>query len=544
MIFLHTVPVIIKYIIDDVIPSENYTLMIQVIAIMFGIIIFGTLLTLYYVYQSMLIREKASLDLSKMLFKRVEESSLENVNKLKTGDVITTINGDSSRTIDFSLNLINEISLNLALLIYIFIILLILDFRLLLLSLIILPFLILTQIHFGKVLHDKSVILRNSFGDYISFLEEKVRHVRLVQLFQKEKEETEEFEKKGNEIINKTINVALTSEYSFAISTFLTHLALVIVLGFSAYFVMSGELTTGTLVAFYGYQMSLYSPIKKILHSYSTMKKDIVGVERVSKLYRETEPLEKTKTPKPIPTNPKQIQFENVSLKKNEKNILKNISVQINKGQIIGITGPSGSGKSTLLNLIYRFSDPSAGEIKLNNTNIKNFEITKYRQLVALITSTPELLNDTIINNLKIANNNISKEKIEKVCKFVHIHDYIITLKKGYDTNLGSISEKLSEGQKQRISIARAILKDPLFFLFDETTSSLDAQTEKHIERLIVVLKNIGKTVVIVSHRINSLKKADNILVLKDGEIIEQGTYTELVNQNSLFKKLATLQEE
>ena len=544
MIALHSVPIILKYIIDIVIPSNDSKLMLTVIGILFGVVIFGSILTLVYIYLVMLVRERASLDISTIIFSRAENTSLQNADKIKIGDAITTINNDSSRSVDFVLNLVDELTLNIALLLYIFIILFVLEFRLLLLSLIILPLLIYSQLYFGKILHKKASLLRNSFGDYISFVEERLRNIKLVQLFRREKEESDNFRKKGELVVNQTVDISLYSEYSIAASTFLTHFALVSVLGFSAYLVMRGDITTGTLVAFYGYQISLYAPVKKILHTYSKLKQDMVGVERVKKLYNDTQPLNEPMNPKHVPSHPKKIISEEVGLNIDGKQILENLSFEIETGKIIGLTGPSGSGKTTILNLLYRFIDPDKGRILLDGTDIKEFGVHDYRKLIAYLPSKPDLLDDTILNNIRFANKHISIKQVEFACRLANIHKYITTLKDGYNTHLGTLGDELSEGQKQRIAIARAILKSPKIYLLDETTAAFDAETEKYISLVLSRLKDAKRTIIIVTHRISFLRNTDKILVIDKGTVIEQGTYKELMEKDSKLKKFRMLQEK
>jgi ATP-binding cassette, subfamily B, putative efflux pump len=542
LLLAHSIPLILRHLIDVVIPQADTLRLAPTVSLLFGVVIISAGLTLIYIYFTMLVREKASLNLSIKLFGKVENSSLESAQKQQTGDLITTIDSDTGRTIDFGMKIIDDIPLNIIVLVYIFILLVIMDWRLLLLSLLIIPLLILSQIFFGKRIRNESNKLRKVFGDYISFMEERINNVKLVQLFNREEDETKKFTRRGQDVLNQSIHIAVLQEAAVAVSTFLTHFSLALVLGVSAYFVVQGNLTIGTMVAFYGYQISLYSPIKKLMNTYIGLKQSVISVNKVRELESQTLPLEETITPINLPEPPFSFEINEVSLVREGRSIFEGIDCKFESGKVIGVTGPSGSGKSTILELLYRFLEPTEGKILLNNQDIRLFKTNQYRKLVAFLPSKTTLISGTIEDNIKFGMPEATRDMVEQAAKFSDLHKFIEKLPMKYETDIGTINEKISEGQIKRIAIARALLKKPYIYLFDETTSGLDAETESRIQRIWWLLRSAGKIVVVTSHRITSLKQTDYLYVIANGQIAEEGKYDELMKKDSLLKKLGKLQ--
>ena len=235
------------------------------------------------------------------------------------------------------------------------------------------------------------------------------------------------------------------------------------------------------------------------------------------------------------------IEIKNVSFKYENINILNDINLSIKKGKMIAIVGKSGSGKSTLADLLARFYDVNDGEILIDSCNIKEISIADLRDLIGIVSQESILFNDTIYNNIGLGKINASQEEIISAAKIANAHDFILQTKNGYQTNIGDKGNKLSGGEKQRITIARAILKNPEILILDEATSSLDAESEKLVQEALGNLMK-GRTSLVIAHRISTIKLADEIIVLDAGKIIEKGNHEELINQKGHYKKLFDLQ--
>jgi subfamily B ATP-binding cassette protein MsbA len=236
-----------------------------------------------------------------------------------------------------------------------------------------------------------------------------------------------------------------------------------------------------------------------------------------------------------------QITIENISFKYEDENVLKNFTIQVPKGKTVALVGQSGSGKSTIANLLTRFYDVQEGSIKIDNIDIKNMTMNSLRGMIGLVTQDSILFNDTIKNNILIGKEGATDEEIIEALKVANAYEFVKDLPNGINTNIGDAGNKLSGGQKQRLSIARAVLKNPPIMILDEATSALDTESEKHVQ---IALENMmqNRTSIVIAHRLSTIQKADNIIVMKKGEIVEQGTHLELLALNGTYSNLVTLQ--
>jgi len=236
-----------------------------------------------------------------------------------------------------------------------------------------------------------------------------------------------------------------------------------------------------------------------------------------------------------------QIVYKNVSFTYEKEEVLKNVTLEIQKGKTIALVGPSGGGKSTMVDLLPRFYDCSKGEITIDQIPIKDMIISDLRKLMGIVTQESILFNDTVFNNIAFGLNNTTKEDVVDAAKIANAHDFIMELENGYETNIGDRGTKLSGGQRQRLNIARAILKNPPILILDEATSSLDTESERLVqEALDKLMKN--RTSVIIAHRLSTIQHADEIIVLQKGEIVERGTHADLLKINGIYKKLCEMQ--
>ena len=249
-----------------------------------------------------------------------------------------------------------------------------------------------------------------------------------------------------------------------------------------------------------------------------------------------------TKNTKTISEFKSEINFEAVTFSYENIQVLKDINLSIKKGETIALVGQSGSGKSTLADLIARFYDVKIGAVKIDGENIKNLKITDVRTLMGIVNQESILFNDSIFNNILLGNPTATKKEVESAAKVANAHDFILQTEIGYDTNIGDSGVKLSGGEKQRISIARAILKNPPIMILDEATSSLDKQSEKLVQdALNKLMKN--RTSIVIAHRLSTIQHADKIIVLHEGKVVEEGAHKELLTNNNHYKKLYDLKD-
>ena len=297
-----------------------------------------------------------------------------------------------------------------------------------------------------------------------------------------------------------------------------------------------------TFIGFIAIFFQILEPAKRLSASISNIQGGIPAVQRVLEILDYDLKVEEIENPISISTLHHQIEFKNISFYYDKDNqILKNFSLTLPKGKTVALVGQSGSGKTTIANLLARFYDVTEGEILIDGTDIKHLKIEEYRKLLGMVTQESVLFNDTVYNNILMGKTEATKEEVENASKIANAHQFIENLAEGYQTNIGDDGNKLSGGQKQRLSIARAVLKNPPIMILDEATSALDTESERLVqEALDHMMEN--RTSLVIAHRLSTIQKADHIVVMERGNIVEQGTHQELMTKDGVYKRLIELQ--
>jgi subfamily B ATP-binding cassette protein MsbA len=296
-----------------------------------------------------------------------------------------------------------------------------------------------------------------------------------------------------------------------------------------------------TFIAFIALAYTILTPAKAISKASYQVKSGLAAAERVFDVLEVENTITDKENAQSKTSFDTSINIENINFKYEEENILKNFSLEVPKGKTVALVGQSGSGKSTIANLLTRFYDVQEGSVKIDGTNIKDLTIESLRGLMGLVTQDSILFNDTIKNNILLGNPNASDDEIMAALKIANAYEFVMDLPNGIETNIGDSGGKLSGGQKQRLSIARAVLKNPPIMILDEATSALDTESEKFVQ---VALENMmeNRTSIVIAHRLSTIQKADKIVVMHKGEIVEQGTHDELLALNGTYSKLVMMQ--
>jgi len=333
-------------------------------------------------------------------------------------------------------------------------------------------------------------------------------------------------------------------DLSSPMSEFLSTVVMIVVMWFGGKLVLSGTSTLSPeeFIGYIAIFSQLIPPAKSFTSAYYFIQKGSASAARIYQILDTKNEIKDGKNTEKISEFKSEINFEAVTFSYENIQVLKEINLSIKKGETVALVGQSGSGKSTLADLIARFYDVKIGTVKIDGKNIKNLKIADVRTLMGIVNQESILFNDSILNNLLLGNPTATKKEVRLAAKVANAHDFILQTENGYNTNIGDSGVKLSSGQKQRISIARAILKNPPILILDEATSSLDTQSEKLVQdALNNLMKN--RTSIVIAHRLSTIQHADKIIVLHEGRVVEEGTHKELLTNNKHYKRLYDLQD-
>ena len=395
----------------------------------------------------------------------------------------------------------------------------------------------------GKSLKSSSEKSQEKLADIISVIDENIGGLKVIKLFNAEKNANKRFINESNNYQNLMNSLLRKKDMSSPMSEFLSTIIMVVVMWFGGNLVLSGNSSLRP-EEFIGYILifsQIIPPAKSFTTAYYKLQKGSAAASRVYELIEEENNIKESENAISILNINKKISIKNVSFKYENSIILDNISFDIPRGKTIAIVGKSGSGKTTIADLCARFYDIDIGEIKIDNNNIKDLKISNLRNIMGVVSQESFLFNDTIYNNILIGNSLATKEMVIQAAKIANAEEFILKTKDGYQTNIGDRGVKLSGGEKQRISIARAVLKNPDFLILDEATSSLDVHSEKLVQNAVSNLMN-ERTTLVIAHRLSTIKNADEIIVLNKGKVAERGNHSKLIKLNGHYKELIDLQ--
>jgi len=394
----------------------------------------------------------------------------------------------------------------------------------------------------GRSLKATSTLVQNEQAEFLSITEETLHGLKIIKGFVSELFFIEKFNKSNNKFYNYSNKLINRQNLASPVSEFLGISVIGVLLWYGGQLVLiDQELNPAAFITYMGLAYGVLTPAKAISKASYSIKKGNAAAERVLEILDSKSSIIEILNPVNKQSFDSEICFENVSFKYENTIVLKNINFKIKKGQTVAIVGQSGSGKSTIANLIPRFYDVNSGKILIDGINIKDIFKKDLRSLIGLVSQDSILFNDSITNNIQLSNSKNNEKEIKNSAIIANANDFIEKLENKYHSNVGDGGGKLSGGQKQRVSIARAVLRNPPIMILDEATSSLDSESEKLVqEALEKLMKN--RTSLIIAHRLSTIQKADVILVVKDGEIIEKGKHVELISNNGVYSKLIKLQ--
>jgi len=489
------------------------------------------------------LRTKVVRDIRNDLDSKVLNLQLSYFTDERKGDLMSRMTGDV-KEIEASIirSLSHAVKAPITIILYLTT-LIILSPKLTLFVLVLLPISAVVIGRIGKSLKRKSLKGQIRLGTLLSFIEETLFGLRIIKAFNTEKKIHQRFKKENQAYTRLMTRIWRKKELASPFSEFMGTVVIVVVMWFGGNIVLNSDalMTPEQFMIYLVVFSQIIPPSKELSTVYYNIQKGLGSVERISGILDAKVTINEKPNAKSINNFEGKIEYKNLSFKYIEDYVLKNVNLDVNKGQKIALVGQSGSGKSTLVDLLPRFYDVIEGNISIDGNDVQDLKIHDLRKLMGIVSQESILFNDTIYNNIAFGMENATEEEIIEAAKVANAHEFILNTENGYQTNIGDRGTKLSGGQRQRVSIARAVLKNPPILILDEATSALDTESEKLVQdALFKLMKN--RTSIVIAHRLSTVRDADEICVLQEGEIIERGKHDDLIKEKGVYKKLHDLQ--
>ena len=531
-----------KQFIDQGILLKDSERLLQLATLYGGFILVQSAAVFTFIYLAGVLGERIQYDLRKMLFNHLQDLSLSYYAQNAVGRLIARVTSDTGRVSDLLTWGIVDSTWAVMNITMSTIFMLIINWRLALIVLTIIPVMIFIAIEFRKRILEQFRISRRANSKITGAFNENFQGTRVVKALGREDENTREFQGLTTRMYKASYRAAWLSALFLPTVQMIAALALGFIVGYGGRQIEIGLMTIGGIQAFVSYLTFMMWPIQDLARVYSEMQHSIASAERIFKLV--DTPSEVHNRPNAIEAKTLlgEIEFDHVDFfYEDRKSVLSDFTLKVNAGETIALVGPTGGGKSTIVNLLCRFYEPSKGTIRINGVDYMDYKLESIHNKIGIVLQTPHLFSGTVRENIRYGNLSATDAEVEEAAKIAGAHDFIVTLEKGYEQNVGESGNLLSVGQKQLISLARAVLARPELFIMDEATSSVDTLTESLIQRGMEALMK-GRTSFVIAHRLSTIRRANRILVIENGSIAEQGTHAELLRQRGHYYRLYTQQ--
>jgi len=547
-------PLFTRYAVDKFIVTKSLNGLKEFMVAFLALIIIQSINIYLFVALNGKMETIISYTIRKSAFENLQMQPLSFYDKKAVGWLIARLTSDITRISEIISWGFGDFSWGIAMMISVAVSMLVLNVKLALITLTVVPILVVVSIYFQKRILDAQRKVRKINSQITAQYNEGISGAKTTKLLSRENINLLEFSELTQNMKAESIRATLISSLYVPIVIVLGSIGTALVMTYGGIRVATNSISYGTIVAFISYSMQFFDPIRQLASILAEVQSAKASAERVFSLIEEVpDIIDKQEVVEKYGDffNPKKdnwpeikgkVEFKNVSFAYEDgKMVLENFNLTVEPGETIALVGETGSGKSTIVNLLCRFYEPTEGEILIDGINYKDMPQAWIHENLGYVLQNPHLFSGTIKDNIKYGNLEATDEEIIEACKLVNCHDFIMSLEKGYDTEVAQGGNLLSTGQKQLISLARAIVRKPKLFVLDEATSSIDTETEHIIQKAIdKVLK--GRTSFVIAHRLSTIKNADRILVIKDGKVVEEGKHKDLIKKKGYYYKLYTNQ--
>jgi ATP-binding cassette subfamily B protein len=531
-----------KQIIDLAIVPGDEQKLVQLIILYGGLLLINAGFVFGFIYLAGMLGETVQYDLRKQLFDQLQKLSFSYFDNTPVGWIMSRVTSDTQRIAELVSWGLLDTTWALTRIVTAFIFMMIINWRLALMVVAIIPILIVVAAQFKKKILVEYRVVRKTNSKITGAYNENITGVRVAKALVREDANLDEFSELTNEMYKAGYRAAWLSALFLPVVQVLSAVAIAVIVWYGGWQVEAGNMTIGGIQAFILYVTFMLWPIQEVARVYAEMQQAIASAERVFSLVDSVPEIMDQPGAKEVPSIAGDIIFDNVDFYyEADKPVLRDFNLHVKQGESIALVGPTGAGKSTIVNLLARFYEPKRGRIVLADRDYRELTLHAIQSHIGVVLQTPHLFSGTIRENLRYGRLEASDEEIEEAAKLAGAHEFIVTLEHGYDEQVGEGGNLLSVGQKQLISLARAILAEPEIFIMDEATSSVDTLTEALIQR---GMENLMRscTSFIIAHRLSTIKRADRILVIDDGQITEMGSHAELIRARGHYYELYTRQ--
>ncbi|MEM3670176.1 MAG: ABC transporter ATP-binding protein [Thermoprotei archaeon] len=492
-------------------------------------------------YLMPVLSQRVIMDLRNKCFESLQKVSVRYFSKRETGRIMSYITNDAEALSDFLTFQMPQVLAGLTTIVGTIAIMLYLDVKLTLIALIVIPILGGFAVSLQRKIRETYLETRRKIAMVTARLQETISGIRVIQAFAREDTSSARFDAANTE--NMRVNIKATKLSSFFNSTIqvIEAFGIALVLYFGTHQVLVGATTLAVLVSFVFYVQNFFNPVLQLSLFYNSYQSAMTGLDRVYRLADEKPQIDVSSSLVRLPDISGQIEFSDVSFSYEKMEVLHNVSFFIPSGKKVALVGPTGAGKSTIINLLLRFYDPTSGKILIDGHDLKQIDPVSYRKRVAVVLQEALLFSGSVLENIRLGAPELTRDQVLKKLDEYGLNDFFSTLPQGVDSVLSERGANLSDGQKQMIALARAVVRDPRIIILDEATAQLDPKTERKIQSVLEHGLS-GRTVVMIAHRLSTVRIADQILYVENGQIVESGSYEQLIAKGGRFSRLEKLQ--